>query len=150
MHLKIRDVTNTDIDIVSDFSRELISELAGVHASKEEFDMRAECILNDNQCSGFVAFDYERPVGLMMLCEAAAMFAGGRYGIITELYVVPAYRSQGIAVMLLEEAKHDAKRQGWKRLEVGAPSQPEWNRTLKFYESNGFVITGPRLRLVFS
>jgi GNAT superfamily N-acetyltransferase len=75
-----------------------------------------------------------------------AIYAGGRFGEITELYVSPAHRSKGIAPILITAATSIGRQKGWKRLEVGAPDQPAWSRTLSFYLREGFEEVGPRLR----
>jgi len=82
----------------------------------------------------------------MTLNECAAIYAGGKFGEISELYVRPDMRSQGVAQQLLDHAQQEARARGWKRIEVGAPSQPDWHRTLNFYLRNGFDEVGPRLR----
>lgn len=44
------------------------------------------------------------PVGVLTLNECAAIYAGGKFGEISELYVSPNYRSLGIGVRLVDEA----------------------------------------------
>ena len=46
----------------------------------------------------------QRDVGIVMLNECAAIYAGGRFGEISELYVVPDYRSKGVGARLIETA----------------------------------------------
>lgn len=81
-----------------------------------------------------------------MLNECAAIYAGGVFGEISELYVAPELRSRGIAGALIQEAIDLARTRKWNRLEVGAPNQPEWKRTFDFYVREGFNEVGPRLR----
>ncbi|VCU58913.1 Acetyltransferase, GNAT family [Tritonibacter mobilis] len=87
-----------------------------------------------------------QPLGVVVLNECAAIYAGGEFGEITELYVRPEARSLGVAARLVEAAIVEATRHGWHRIEVGAPPQPEWARTMQFYLRNGFEEVGPRLR----
>ena len=82
----------------------------------------------------------------VMLNECAAIYANGLFGEITELYVEPANRSCGVAPSLISAAVDLGRRKGWTRLEVGAPDQPRWSRTLAFYLEEGFVEVGPRLK----
>ena len=49
---------------------------------------------------------------------------------------------------LLAAAAQHARAAGWRRLEVGAPAQPDWRRTFDFYRANGFTEVGPRLRIL--
>lgn len=90
------------------------------------------------------------PVGVLTLTESFAIFAGGRYGVIDELWVDPARRSSGVGRVLLEAAVAVARERGWRRLDVTAPGGDAWRRTVAFYEKNGFVFTGPKLRLRIS
>jgi len=125
----------------------LIDELSGGKAPTiTEMAAVAAPMLERGSICGLLAFDGDRPVGVLMLNECAAIYAGGPFGEITELYVQPDYRSKGVARLLLSAAESLAAERGWKRLEVGAPDQPAWNRTLQFYLREGFSEVGPRLK----
>jgi GNAT superfamily N-acetyltransferase len=107
-----------------------------------------ETVLRDSERSfGFVATSEGSAVGLLMLAEGVAIFAGAAFGQITELYVQPEHRSRGIASLLVQRAAVFGRERGWKRMDVGAPHQPRWSRSLSFYKSEGSVELGPRLRL---
>ncbi len=93
-----------------------------------------------------VAADGE-PVGVATLTEAVAAYAQGRYGIISELYVAPDYRSRGVGKLLLDAVAAFGRRRKWRRVDVTAPPEARWVRTVEFYQQNGFVFTGPKLRL---
>lgn len=93
----------------------------------------------------FVARDEDASaIGFVALYESHALYAEGAFGTIPELYVRPAYRSQGIGLRLLEQAKSFGQSRGWKRLEVTTPPLPLFDKTLAFYEREGFAITGGR------
>lgn len=83
-------------------------------------------------------------VGFVTLYESYALYAEGAFGTIPEFYVRPAYRSNGIGLLLATQAKSFGKSLGWKRLEVTTPPLPPFERTLAFYEREGFTITGGR------
>ena len=83
-------------------------------------------------------------VGFVSLYESYALYAEGAYGTIPELYVRPQWRSQSVGNMLLQAVDTFARKKGWSRLEVTTPPLPEFDRTLRFYEVNGFSITGGR------
>ena len=90
-----------------------------------------------------------KPVGFLALYESYALYTEGVYGTIPEFYVRSAYRSQGIGSALLVEAKAIGHQHRWKRLEVTTPPLPQFDRTLSFYERNGFTISGGRkLKLI--
>jgi len=91
-----------------------------------------------------LARDGDRLIGLLALSECRALYAGGRFGIIPELYVSPERRSQGVGGALVNEAKRVARSNGWARLEVTTPPLPQFERTLAFYERQGFSVSGGR------
>jgi GNAT superfamily N-acetyltransferase len=86
-------------------------------------------------------------VGVVMLNECAAIYAGGRFGEISELYVASDFRSKGVGALLIEAAVALGRERGWPDIEVGAPSIPAWQRTVDFYLRHGFEEVGPRLDL---
>jgi GNAT superfamily N-acetyltransferase len=89
----------------------------------------------------------DRDVGVITLNECAAIYAGGRFGEISEFYVVPDFRSAGVGARLIEAAIAFGRERGWPNIEVGAPSPPTWQRTVDFYRRHGFEEVGPRLDL---
>ena len=91
-----------------------------------------------------------RDVGLITLNECVAIYAGGPFGEISELYVVPDYRSKSVGALLIETAISFGRERGWPNIEVGAPSPPKWQRTVDFYLAHGFEEVGPRLDLELS
>lgn len=84
------------------------------------------------------------PAGFIALYESHALYAEGAFGTIPELYVRPAYRGNGLGNRLLSEARSFAASRGWTRLEVTTPPLPQFDRTLAFYEREGFSISGGR------
>ena len=84
------------------------------------------------------------PVGFITLCESHALYAEGVFGIVPEFYVRPPFRCQDIGRCLLDEAKAYGRARGWRRLEVTTPPLPQFERTLAFYQREGFAVTGGR------
>jgi GNAT superfamily N-acetyltransferase len=145
--LLIRGVTSDDVEVISDLVGRLLEELIGGNTSDPMTLQRiTQEVLGIETVTGLLAFEGQSPVGLIMLNECAAIYASGRFGEISELYVAPEHRSKGVAAQLVAEATVLGQRRDWKRLEVGAPTQPEWVRTVKFYLGIGFDEVGPRLR----
>ena len=83
-------------------------------------------------------------VGCATLCESHALYTEGSFGIVQEFYVVPHRRSQKVGAKLLEQVIEMARDLGWKRLELCTPPLPVFERTIAFYQQNGFEITGGR------
>ncbi|WP_322092561.1 GNAT family N-acetyltransferase [Paraburkholderia bannensis] len=141
----VRPATPDDAAAVAELVASLLTELGGAPG---ELDAVARDVLAKvDRTAGFLALDDGRAVGVIMLSEGYAMFARGAFGQITELYVRPELRSAGIAARLLELAVAHGQERGWRRIDVGAPREPDWARTVAFYKSNGFVEVGPRLKL---
>ncbi|KIC11118.1 hypothetical protein RA19_07070 [Leisingera sp. ANG-M1] len=149
MPIRVQPLEADSADLAARFIAALLEELSGGEpCDPAPLEPVARDLLASGRVCGFAAYSLERPVGVLMLNKCAAVYAGGRFGEITELFVEPEWRSQGTAAALVDAAAEHGRRQGWKRLEVGAPDQPAWQRTLAFYQRCGFTEVGPRLRFL--
>ena len=151
MSITIREATTEDAPIVGELAYKLVCEIAPEaidSISLESYRSSAADLLarKDRFWALLAEAADGEAVGLVTLNECAAIYAGGRFGEIPELFVAPSHRSQGVASSLLRAAGAFARRRDWSRLEVGAPDQPRWQRTVKFYLREGFVEVGPRLK----
>lgn len=145
--IEIRPVDASDNAAVTGLVHALLTELGARSARPvAEMEEAGKAVLADPLAHGFLAVTDGTPIGVIMLSDSVAIYAGGRFGVITELYVSPPYRSAGVAASLVRAAEGLGRVRGWERLEVGAPPQPAWARTLRFYLGDGFVEVGPRLR----
>ncbi|NTW54409.1 MAG: GNAT family N-acetyltransferase [Chlorobaculum sp.] len=147
----IRAATVDDVPAVAALVDELLSEIMqviGVQAfdvASEETAARLRDFIETGRYAVFVAIDgRDGSVGFIAMYESCALYAGGVFGTIPELYVRPEFRSLGIGQGLLEAARKFGKSRGWTRLEVTTPPLPEFDRTLAFYEQEGFAVTGGR------
>lgn len=82
--------------------------------------------------------------GFVALHESYALYAEGTFGTIPELYVRPKFRERHVGLQLLAAAKSFGATRNWTRLEVTTPPLPQFDRTLTFYEREGFSISGGR------
>ena len=146
--MQIRPIGDPDIADICHLIAALLAEL-GNDAGPDPKTLHpvARQVLAAQGC-GFLAERHGQAVGVILLCPCAAIYAGGSFGEISELYVTPAQRSTGVARALIAAALAEGRRRGWSRLEVGAPAQPAWSRSLAFYQREGFAEIGPRLRLL--
>lgn len=151
MNITVRQAIRSDTDAVAGLVHALLAELARPGSDSpalEEVTASAHRVLDEGD--GVWAFlaveDGGEALGVVTLNECRAIYAGGRFGEISELYVAPRARSVGIGPKLLDRAIQFAREKQWGRLEVGAPDVPRWNRTVSFYLDNGFTEVGPRLR----
>lgn len=111
---------------------------------KETID-RLKDFLNREKYFVFVARNPSGvAVGFVSLAESHALYAEGAFGTIPELYVRPEYRSNHVGYQLVSQAIAFGKSRGWKRLEVTTPPLPQFDKTLAFYEREGFAIAGGR------
>jgi N-acetylglutamate synthase-like GNAT family acetyltransferase len=130
----IRRAEAQDATTISRLIGALLKELRGTTSASRPApgpELAARLLAMSDRIFGFLAFDGERPVG-----------------VITELSIVPDRRSGGLAQELVKAATGLGGRLGWSRLEAGAPRQPEWQRSYDFSLKSGFTEIGPRLRLV--
>ncbi len=148
--IQIEQVDITQADRVLDLVSLLLSELSddddefhGLDRSK----ILADWHRNSDHFTAFIAkTDDDNAVGIITLTETFAIYAGGSYGVIDELYVTPEYRSRQVGRMLLERVKEFGNAHSWRRIDVTAPLGTKWQRTVDFYLREGFVHTGPKLR----
>jgi GNAT superfamily N-acetyltransferase len=111
----------------------------------EETTARLKDFLSREKYFVFVARNYSKDaIGFVALYESHALYAEGSFGTIPELYVRPEYRSKNVGLGLILQAKSFGVSRGWKRLEVTTPPLPQFDKTLAFYEREGFSITGGR------
>ncbi len=148
MSIDIKLVTPGRSATIAEMVGELLEEIMNSIGEKvfnfdrDETKERLRQLLVDQRYFVFVAEDAGQEAGFIALYESYALYAEGAFGTIPELYVRPAYRSKGIGKMLVEMAKEFAAARGWTRLEVTAPPLPQFERTLRFYEKEGFSISG--------
>lgn len=152
MPIQIQPATAVQANIIGQLTHELEHELwSGEEElpNRDFFIQGAKKLLQPN--TGFWAWlatdDNGEAVGFIALNACAALYAGGAFGEISEIYVAPEARSTGLGKRLIETAVSFARTQNWPFLEVGAPSLPRWQRTVDFYRRQGFREIGPRLEL---
>ena len=150
MEFIISSATEHDAATVAELTRELLEEIMGMtgarHFSADAGALAVLCrdFLAGSGYSAYLSYHAEKAVGLITLSETRALYAGGRFGVITECYVHPDFRGCGLGKRLLSVAREHAKSMGWTRLEVTTPPLPEFDRTLSFYQANGFDVAGGR------
>lgn len=136
----------TVFEAVTALLRELGDEAEDVGTLDEE-RLRRQWAAAADRFQVFVARDESGGVAaLATLSESFAIYANGNYGVIDEMYVAPAFRSQGLGKRLVDAIKAVGREKGWSRIDVTAPEGEGWDRTRRFYEREGFSFTGPKLK----
>ena len=152
MQLRIDHGQPSDAPIIAQMVGELLREIMAMVETKvfefhqEGTESRARSWITKEKYSVLLARDgaQPEPLGLLALYESYALYSEGVYGTIPEFYVRQPYRSQGVGTALLMEAKGIGRSKGWTRLEVTTPPLPQFDRTLAFYQQQGFSISGGR------
>jgi GNAT superfamily N-acetyltransferase len=150
LDIKIVQATAKDAPSIAVMVRDLLHEIMTATGVEHfTFDLeatsdRCQQLIEEGKYIAYQAIDSstQKPVGFIGLCESYALYAEGIFGIVQEFYVTPTYRHQGIGSMLAIAAKMHGKNQDWKRLELCTPPLPEFDRTVSFYQSQGFEVTG--------
>jgi len=140
----------SDADIVATMVGELLHEIMGAIGEKafgfdhSQTTARARSWIKQGLYTVLMARIDDRPVGFISLFQSYALYTEGLYGTIPEFYVRPSHRSQGIGTDLLSHAKRLGRARHWQRLEVTTPPLPQFDRTLEFYQRQGFSVSGGR------
>ncbi len=150
MEITIQPAGAADAEIVAELTGALLEEIMAASGTRHfVFDVETaarnfRAFLHGSGYAAHIARRGSAALGLVTLSSTRALYAGGEFGIVTELYVTPECRSQGLGARLLETARDFARQAGWVRLEVTTPPLPEFERALHFYQSHGFEIAGGR------
>ena len=149
--VRVRAARGSEKAIVLDLVQRLLVELGEEELQTRLLPVRtliASWRRSGHGTVAYLAFDADRPVGVATVSESWAAYAGGRFGLLNEMYVVPSHRSRRVGALLIAAAREHGRRRGWRRLDVTAPESPRWDRSRRFYERQGFVFTGPKLKLI--
>ncbi len=144
----IRKARIQDAEAVVKLTGELFRELGHVPPLGEKLSvLLCRDLLERNSYTALVAESPDRQIrGVLTLSEGVSIYAGGKFGIIREFYVVPEMRSKGIGKALLEDAKKFMQERNWMRIEVTEAPKEKYPRTHQFYIREGFHEVGPRLK----
>jgi len=146
--VEIRSATPADINDVCELVTALLAAVAPGNRSFEQLlPVTAHVLRHCDDVYPFVAIADGKTVGVIILNKCCAIYAMGDFGEISELFVAPEMRSANIGAKLIAKAVEFGISKGWSKLEVGAPDVPKWQRTVDFYQNNGFKEIGPRLYL---
>lgn len=152
--MKIERLTIKEAPVVFNWVMRLLVELG--EEGEELGSLAEEKVLKAWRQEGdhFQVFcarnDAGKITGVLTLTETFAIYANGKYGIINEMYTTPEARSAGVGAKLVDAAKEYGRQKGWTRIDVTAPESERWKRTRRFYEQQGFVFTGPKLKFILA
>ncbi len=149
--MTIRRAIEEDAEAVLSLTKRLFSELDHqLPMGDEESLSYCKRVLRGHEYIVFISDGPDREAnGVLTMSESLSIYAGGKFGIIEEFYVVPKMRSGGVGKELLKRAKAFGKDNGWKRIEVTLPDKATWPRTHNFYTRELFKEIGPRLKFEY-
>lgn len=147
MDVNIVQATENDINVILLMMEKLYNELGDEKESLKFLDKNLiKEILGSGKTIILKAINSTmEPCGIISLTETQSVYAGGKYGVIDELYVTKYYRSLNVGKKLIRKAKEIGIEKGWKRIDVTAPVDNN-EKALNFYKKEGFVFTGPKLK----
>jgi GNAT superfamily N-acetyltransferase len=145
----VRAAAQTDAVTVAAAVNELLAELGGEPPAVTELEKAVRALIDDRDAGALLVAEHaEEVVGVLGASWQTAVRIPGRYGLIQELWVHPAWRGQEIGADLLRALVEVARKQGVERIEVGLPSErfPHLEATEAFYVNCGFKAIGTRMR----
>lgn len=150
MSINVRAASPRDAGIIAGLAvaltNEIIERTGMRHFDVDQPGLEATCarLMTQDAYAALLALDGARVVGYAGMSVSHALYAGGTFGTVQEFYIAPDARSAGAGAKLLDAVRDYGHAQGWTRLELCTPPLPEFERTLAFYERNGFEVTGGR------
>jgi GNAT superfamily N-acetyltransferase len=149
---RVRAATAEDLPRVVSAIAELLSELGGAPPAPVAMHDTARALIEDSQAGALLVAEAEGGaiVGVLAASCQLAIHAPGRYLLIQDLWVDPAWRSRAIGGELIAALARLAREQGMSRLEVGLPRESfaGIRATEAFYLRNDFTLLGVRMRRV--
>jgi GNAT superfamily N-acetyltransferase len=145
----IRPARAEDLPAVVAGIGELLVELGGKPAPAAALEAAARELVSDPDAGVLLLAENQGDiVGVLGVSWQLAIRVPGRYGLIQELWVHPAWRGMTVGGDLLLALFELARLRGIDRLEVGLPGErfPHLSATEAFYMNNGFNTIGMRMR----
>lgn len=140
------EIARMVLALTEEIGRALPAPAQGRHFDLDQAQTSALCrrLLQEGHYHAVLAVAGEQPVAVATLAESHALYAGGKIGILQELYVEPAWRTAGLGAAVLQQALAIAAARGCVRVELCTPPLPQFDRTLAFYTRHGFDAVGGR------
>jgi GNAT superfamily N-acetyltransferase len=150
---RVRRARTQDLGAIAAAVGDLLRELGSTPPPPAAMVAAAQA-LHDDPTSGALLVAEAGPgeiVGVLAASFQTAMHVPGRYAVIQDLWVAPAWRSRAIGRELITALSELARELGLARAEVGLPRESFGGirATESFYLRNGFDPLGSRMRLRF-
>lgn len=145
----VREAGEADVPAAAAAVGALLDELGGEAPSAPELEAATRLLVERPELGSLlVAEAGGEVVGVLAASWVHAVHVPGHYGVIQDLWVRPDCRSRAVGRELVERYAEIAGEHGAARLEVGLPKEnfERIEATERFYEANGFVSLGIRMR----
>ena len=145
----VRAAGDEDVPAVVEAVSALLLEIGGTPPAAEAMTATARLLLADGGAGVLlVAEAGDELVGVLAASWQSAIHVAGRYALIQDLWVHPAWRSRAIGADLLAALNDLAAGRQITRIEVGLPraSFAGLAATEAFYRAHGFTPLGARMR----
>jgi GNAT superfamily N-acetyltransferase len=146
---RVREASGGDVAVIAAAIAKLLTELGGKQPAPAELEAEVEALLADPAVGVLLVAEAEGEiVGVLGASWQRAIHVPGRYALIQDLWVDPAWRSRKVGADLVAAMAERAREQGVARLEVGLPQESfaAIRATEAFYAANGFAPLGLRMR----
>jgi branched-chain amino acid aminotransferase len=152
---RVREAVTADVAAIATAVAQLLLELGGTPPPPEAMRATTLALLRDRAAGAVLVAEAEADgaiVGVLAASWQTAIHTAGRYGLIQDLWVHPAWRSRAIGAALVQAMVELARRERVRRVEVGLPREgfAGLDATEAFYARNGFAPLGKRMRLVLA
>lgn len=159
---KVRPAGAEDLSAFAAAVGELLTELGSTLPPESEMLAAATALHKDPSSGALLVAEAEDRsegqgagaggsiVGVLAASFQVALHVPGRYAVVQDLWVAPAWRSRSVGHELVDALCLLAAEEGMSRVEVGLPRESFHNidATESFYLRNGFTHLGPRMRRV--
>ena len=120
---------------------------APLDISEADYTEAAERLIGSGGFWCFIAFAGDDTAGIATVSEKKAVYAGGCFGELMELYINPAFRGCGIGSALISRCTELAAERRWSILDTATSAKGGDGRPFEFYRKNGFSPVGPKLEI---
>ncbi len=145
----VRGAREQDVAGIAAAAAELLLELGGTPPEAAALQAAARTLLEDPDAGAILVAELDGElVGVLAASWQIAIHVPGRYALIQDLWVHPAWRGREIGAELVRAMCELAHERQIDRVEVGLPRESfaGLGATETFYLRNGFVRLGPRMR----
>lgn len=147
MECKIVEATEKDINVILLMMEKLYTESGKEKDSLYFLNKKlVEEILSSGKTIILKAVTNSMEIcGMLTLTESQAIYAGGKYGTIDEMYVPKVHRALNVGKKLIDKAKEIGLKKNWQTLEVKIPATNN-ESAVSLYKRKGFNFTGSNFK----